>query len=76
MHTPFIFQHEPVAREFRHLRSSGRGGYGYRYTDSDLRELAARCRDCRLTYVLLNSRSMWEDAGRFQRLWQGLQKPR
>ncbi|MDR7452839.1 MAG: DUF72 domain-containing protein [Armatimonadota bacterium] len=47
----------------RYYRLHGIGGYRYRYTDADLRALAARCAG--ETYVLFNNIAMWEDARRF-----------
>ncbi len=64
------FQQEPVAGGLRYFRLHGRGGYRYRYTPADLRELAAKCRGPAPAYVLFNNVSMWDDAQRFQQLWR------
>lgn len=50
----------------RYYRLHGRGGYRYRYTEEDLRQLRGRC--TAPAYVLFNNVSMWEDALRFRDL--------
>jgi len=60
---------ESVHGAFRYYRLHGRGGYRYRYTDGDLRELRDRC--TAPAYVMFNNVSMWEDALRFQELARG-----
>jgi uncharacterized protein YecE (DUF72 family) len=61
---PFVA--ESVWGHFRYYRLHGRGGYRYRYTDEDLRELRARC--VPPAYVMFNNVSMWEDALRFREM--------
>ena len=57
----------------RYYRLHGRTGYRYRYTDGDLRQLAAWCRGP--TYVLFNNLPMWDDARRFARLMARRRRP-
>ncbi len=66
------FQQPPVAGAFRYFRLHGCTGYRYRYSGADLRELARLCRGRKLTYVFFNNLTMWDDARRFRRLWQGI----
>ncbi|MDR7595090.1 MAG: DUF72 domain-containing protein [Armatimonadota bacterium] len=61
---PFVAR--SVFGHFRYYRLHGRGGYRYRYTEEDLRELRGWCQEP--AYVLFNNVSMWEDALRFQEL--------
>lgn len=68
------FRAEPVWGDAAYFRLHGRGGYRYRYTDADLRELAGICRRQRdlgrsPVYVMFNNMSMREDALRFRRIW-------
>jgi uncharacterized protein YecE (DUF72 family) len=65
-------QHGEVA----YFRLHGMGGYRYRYTDQDLRRLAAVCREelaagRRAVYAMFNNVSMLDDALRFQALLAG-----
>jgi len=60
------FAAHPVYGRPRYFRLHGRGGYRYRFTDEDLRQLLGWCRGA--TYVLFNNLSMWDDALRFARL--------
>jgi uncharacterized protein YecE (DUF72 family) len=58
---------------FAYWRLHGIGGYGYRYTEQDLRTLLGRCREAleagrSPVYVLFNNVSMLEDARRFRAL--------
>lgn len=64
------FAQPPLAGRLRYFRLHGWGGYRYRYTGGDLRQLAQHCRGRLMTYVLFNNVSMWGDARRFQRLWE------
>jgi uncharacterized protein YecE (DUF72 family) len=63
---PFVA--ESVSGHLRYYRLHGRGGYRYRYTDEDLRELRGRCAPP--AYVMFNNVSMWEDALRFREMVQ------
>lgn len=56
-----------------YFRLHGRGGYRYRYTDDDLRQLLFRCREelaagRRPVYAMFNNVSMLDDARRFRAL--------
>ncbi len=62
------FQRRPVAGEPAYFRLHGRGGYHYRYSDAELKELLALCRDRPSAYVLFNNTEMFADARRFLRL--------
>jgi uncharacterized protein YecE (DUF72 family) len=57
---------QPVTEETQYLRLHGRGGYHYRYRDSELRELAGKLLAGRgqEAYVLFNNTSMRDDAAR------------
>lgn len=63
---PFV--HLPVTEEIAYFRLHGIGGYRYRYSDADLRQVLAWSRRFGTAYVLFNNVSMWEDALRFQAL--------
>lgn len=66
------FQAEPLDGRAVYFRLHGRGGYSYRYSDAELRQLAERVARCqggrRPAYVMFNNAFMKEDALRFQRL--------
>jgi uncharacterized protein YecE (DUF72 family) len=51
-----------------YYRLHGRGGYRYRYTDDELRDLAASLKGERSGYVMFNNVFMFEDAARFQEM--------
>lgn len=57
----------PATEGIAYFRLHGRTGYGYRYTDEDLRALWDLCQRFREAFVFFNNVSMWEDALRFQR---------
>jgi uncharacterized protein YecE (DUF72 family) len=59
------FDRSSVAGDVLYWRLHGRGGYSYRYTDSDLQELKARLDSPLPAYVLFNNMRMKEDALRF-----------
>ncbi len=65
------FQRLPVHGTPAYLRLHGRTGYPYRYSDDDLRQLAAWCQSYADAYCMFNNMSMWEDALRFQSLLRG-----
>lgn len=54
---------KPYPGTWRYFRLHGRGGYRYRYSDADLREILSLCRGT--TYVLFNNAAMVENAQRF-----------
>ncbi|MEW5865158.1 MAG: DUF72 domain-containing protein [Pseudomonadota bacterium] len=57
------FAQKPFPGTWRYFRLHGRGGYRYRYSDSELRALHSLCRGT--TYVLFNNTAMADDARRF-----------
>jgi uncharacterized protein YecE (DUF72 family) len=63
---PFVGR--PVTAGMGYFRLHGRGGYRYRYTDGDLRQLLERALENKPCYVLFNNIAMAEDARRFLRL--------
>jgi uncharacterized protein YecE (DUF72 family) len=54
--------------EVGYYRLHGHGGYGYRYTDGDLKRLRESISSSRGGYLFFNNISMYEDALRFKRL--------
>lgn len=61
------FKDPPLFGDFQYFRLHGISGYGYRFTDADLQQLAGwACR--KPSYVLFNNKCMREDAPRFLRL--------
>ena len=67
------FKAETLHAESVYWRLHGRGGYSYRYTDSDLQELLQLYQECRARtgnprYVFFNNVWMKADALRFQQL--------
>jgi|FaiFalDrversion2_1042247.scaffolds.fasta_scaffold02858_1 uncharacterized protein YecE (DUF72 family) len=70
VHVVDPFQGRPLWGECAYFRLHGRGGYRYRYSDGELEELLALCRQQlargrQPVYVLFNNTNMGEDAGRF-----------
>jgi uncharacterized protein YecE (DUF72 family) len=61
------FAGEPVTEGTRYFRLHGRGGYRYRYGDTELQELRAKAAIVgkQETYVMFNNVWMKEDAARF-----------
>ncbi len=63
------FAGKPATGGVRYIRLHGRGGYRYRYTEAELRELRAIVMtdggECDATYVMFNNVWMREDAARF-----------
>ncbi|WP_245693469.1 DUF72 domain-containing protein [Deferrisoma camini] len=64
VHAVDPFGADPTTPDPVYLRLHGRGGYRYRYSDGELRELATRLRG-RTGFVFFNNDHMWEDARRF-----------
>jgi uncharacterized protein YecE (DUF72 family) len=60
------FKEEQAHGEFSYYRLHGRGGYGYRFTDGDLEELAMIGKEKKDSWVMFNNISMLEDASRFK----------
>ncbi|MGB2879896.1 MAG: DUF72 domain-containing protein [Candidatus Omnitrophota bacterium] len=66
------FRNSPVYGDFRYLRLHGKGGYKYRYTGWDLKQLQDFCEKERQLvkrkpiYVLFNNSHMMADAARFE----------
>ncbi len=65
IHAVDPFQGLPVTTGTAYFRLHGRTGYRYRYTEEDLLQLLAWCREFSEVYCLFNNVGMWEDAGRF-----------
>lgn len=59
------FLQPPLWGEPAYFRLHGRGGYHYRYSDSELDELRQLVEPYRSAYVLFNNTAMFEDARRF-----------
>lgn len=64
------FQRRPVWGEPAYFRLHGKGGYHYKYSEAELRELRTRVRPLREAYVLFNNTEMFDDARRFLELLQ------
>ena len=62
------FAQRPVTAGTAYFRLHGRKGYRYRYTDTDLGQLAELVAQFDEAWVLFNNISMWEDASRFRSL--------
>jgi len=76
VHVVNPFQARTAFGACAYFRLHGRGGYRYRYSDDELRELLAICRrelalGRRPVYVLFNNTNMGEDAARFLALLEG-----
>jgi uncharacterized protein YecE (DUF72 family) len=61
------FQRLPGWGEIRYFRLHGIGGYRYKFTDDDLRQLAKWCQAAP-AWVMFNNTNMREDARRFMKL--------
>ena len=62
------FQRPSVHGAPAYFRLHGRGGYHYRYTDDDLRQLWDWCQPYPEVYCLFNNVAMWDSARAFARL--------
>ena len=62
------FQRRPVWKEPAYFRLHGKGGYHYKYSEAELKELRAVTRESKKVYVLFNNTEMFDDARRFLRL--------
>ncbi len=61
------FRNESLSADFDYFRLHGITGYGYAYTDEDLETLQKKIKK-KSTYVMLNNKTMKEDALRFLKL--------
>ncbi len=59
------FQIQPQQGAFQYFRLHGIGGYGYRYTEDDLKKVKEWVLAKPQSYVLFNNKKMKEDAMRF-----------
>ncbi len=64
------FQRRAVWGEPAYFRLHGRGGYHYEYSDAELGELRALMEGLTEAYVLFNNTGIFDDAGRFLKLFQ------
>lgn len=62
----------PAHGQIHYFRLHGITGYGYTFTDQDLKRLLSWCRD-KKTYALFNNHSMAQDAMRFKMLLEKTQ---
>ncbi|MBI5968101.1 MAG: DUF72 domain-containing protein [Deltaproteobacteria bacterium] len=67
------FKTDPLFGQVQYFRIHGITGYGYRFSEKDLRALKEKC--LRKSYCLFNNVSMWMDALAFQRLIGEKAKP-
>lgn len=65
------FAQQPTTKGLAYFRLHGQGGYRYRYTDDDLKQLLETARRRKTCYVLFNNIAMLEDARRFVELTAG-----
>lgn len=65
VHVVDPFKSAPTTEHVAYFRLHGIGGYRYRFTDDDLRQLAGWCQPFDDVWVMFNNVSMWEDARRF-----------
>jgi uncharacterized protein YecE (DUF72 family) len=68
IHCVDLFQRRPVWGEPAYFRLHGKGGYHYKYSAAELKELLALVRRFKEAYVLFNNTAMFADACRFLRL--------
>jgi uncharacterized protein YecE (DUF72 family) len=62
------FKNTPYPQKIGYLRLHGRGGYRYKYTNSDLKELKKICGRFPEVYCMFNNVYMWDDALRFKKM--------
>ncbi len=62
------FKEAPFPGKMGYFRLHGKGGYRYRYTDSDLKKLIAWAKDFDTVYFMFNNVYMLEDALRFKKI--------
>ncbi|MDI6703974.1 MAG: DUF72 domain-containing protein [bacterium] len=66
------FKSEPTFGKIRYFRLHGIGGYRYRYTEDDLRNLKAKDFKSPRVYYMFNNVYMFEDARRFKEMMSRL----
>lgn len=71
LHVVDPFQGDALWDNLIYWRLHGRGGYRYRYSDDELRELMEKLPEDRPCYVMFNNTSMFQDAKRFMALLRG-----
>jgi uncharacterized protein YecE (DUF72 family) len=62
------FKNRPYSQKIAYLRLHGKGGYRYKYQNSDLEELRNICANFPQVYCMFNNVYKWEDALRFQEM--------
>ena len=71
VHVVDPFQGEAQWGDLVYWRLHGRGGYRYRYSEEELRELWGKIPQGKPCYVMFNNTSMFQDAQRFSALLEG-----
>lgn len=61
----------PSRSDIIYLRLQGKGGYGYRYTDEDMRDIIEKYHDNDDVYLMFNNSNMFHDALRMKELCAG-----
>lgn len=61
------FKNKPYQQNIGYFRLHGKGGYKYRYTDSELKELKNLSSKYPRVYCMFNNVYMWEDSLRFRK---------
>jgi len=61
------FKNRAYQQKIGYLRLHGKGGYKYKYTDSELKELKNLSSKYPRVYCMFNNVYMWEDALRFRK---------
>lgn len=67
-HTVDPFERNTVTPDKCYFRLHGRGGWRYKYEDSEMEELASMLPQNSLSYVFFNNREMADDARRFEQI--------
>jgi len=70
IHAVDPFKKRPVYGDIFYFRLHGKGGYNYKYTDKDFKDLKSLVKE-KPSYVLFNNVYMWEDALNFKKLRVG-----
>ncbi|OQX81406.1 MAG: hypothetical protein B6D56_02410 [Candidatus Omnitrophica bacterium 4484_70.1] len=70
IHAVDPFKKSPVYGDIFYFRLHGKGGYKYKYTDKDFKDLKSLVKE-KPSYVLFNNVYMWEDALNFKKLRAG-----
>jgi uncharacterized protein YecE (DUF72 family) len=68
IHCVDAFQDVSVYGDPRYFRMHGRPDYNYKFTDGDLLQLLALCKQYPEVYCLFNNVEMWDDASRFLKI--------